>query len=167
MSTSHLQRLVEVMDTLRSPGGCPWDGEQTHESLVKYLLEESYEFVDSLENNDLREANSRHLSRNNLKHFIEKIVECISTKGLVYLIFPSINFQMWMDVFLGHHLFLVERIDVLGKPNQIIRTIAVFSTENSAVQRRELIIRNGNGAYTDEYIQLTKDFHSVNLSGKE
>jgi XTP/dITP diphosphohydrolase len=52
MSTSYLQRLVEVMDTLRSPGGCPWDGEQTHESLVKYLLEESYEFVDSLENGD-------------------------------------------------------------------------------------------------------------------
>ena len=52
MSTSYLQRLVEVMDTLRSPGGCPWDGEQTHESLVKYLLEESYEFVDSLESGD-------------------------------------------------------------------------------------------------------------------
>ncbi len=52
MSTSYLQRLVEVMDTLRSPGGCPWDGEQTHESLVKYLLEESYEFVDALESGD-------------------------------------------------------------------------------------------------------------------
>jgi XTP/dITP diphosphohydrolase len=52
MSTSYLQQLVEVMDTLRSPGGCPWDGEQTHESLVKYLLEESYEFVDSLESGD-------------------------------------------------------------------------------------------------------------------
>lgn len=52
MSTSYLQRLVEVMDTLRSPGGCPWDGEQTHESLLKYLLEESYEFVDSLESGD-------------------------------------------------------------------------------------------------------------------
>ena len=52
MSTSYLQRLVEVMDTLRSPGGCPWDGEQTHESLVKYLLEESYEFVDTLESGD-------------------------------------------------------------------------------------------------------------------
>jgi len=52
MSGSQLQRLVEVMDTLRSPGGCPWDGEQTHESLVKYLLEESYEFVDALSSAD-------------------------------------------------------------------------------------------------------------------
>ena len=52
MSGSELQRLVEVMDRLRSPGGCPWDAEQTHESLVKYLLEESYEFIDTVDAQD-------------------------------------------------------------------------------------------------------------------
>jgi len=52
MADSHLQRLVEVMDRLRSPGGCPWDAEQTHESLIKYLLEESYEFIDAIETDD-------------------------------------------------------------------------------------------------------------------
>ena len=58
MQGSQLQRLVEVMNTLRSPGGCPWDAEQTHESLLKYLLEESYEFVDAVQSGnriDLRE----------------------------------------------------------------------------------------------------------------
>ena len=49
---SQLQRLVEVMNQLRSPGGCPWDAEQTHESLLKYLLEESYEFVDAVSGGD-------------------------------------------------------------------------------------------------------------------
>jgi XTP/dITP diphosphohydrolase len=52
MPASELQRLVEVMDRLRSPGGCPWDAEQTHESLIKYLLEESYEFIDSVDAKD-------------------------------------------------------------------------------------------------------------------
>lgn len=52
MSGSELQRLVEVMDRLRSPGGCPWDAKQTHESLAKYLLEESYEFIDSVDAKD-------------------------------------------------------------------------------------------------------------------
>ena len=52
MGDSQLQRLVEVMDRLRSPGGCPWDAEQTHESLIKYLLEESYEFIDAIETDD-------------------------------------------------------------------------------------------------------------------
>ena len=50
--SSQLLRLLEVMDRLRSPGGCPWDAEQTHQSLIKYLLEESYEFVDSVDEND-------------------------------------------------------------------------------------------------------------------
>jgi len=49
---SELLRLLEVMDRLRSPGGCPWDAEQTHESLLKYLLEESYEFVDAVDADD-------------------------------------------------------------------------------------------------------------------
>jgi XTP/dITP diphosphohydrolase len=49
---SELLRLAEVMNKLRSPGGCPWDAEQTHESLTKYLLEESYEFIDAVELND-------------------------------------------------------------------------------------------------------------------
>ncbi len=49
MAYENLIRLAEVMDRLRSPGGCPWDAEQTHESLLKYLLEESYEFIESIE----------------------------------------------------------------------------------------------------------------------
>ena len=52
MAQSELQRLVEVMDRLRSPGGCAWDAEQTHDSLIKYLLEESYEFIDAIETDD-------------------------------------------------------------------------------------------------------------------
>jgi len=40
------------MDKLRSPGGCPWDAEQDHQSLLKYLLEESYEFIEAVEDED-------------------------------------------------------------------------------------------------------------------
>ena len=50
--SSELLRLREVMDKLRSPGGCPWDAQQDHTTLLKYLLEESYEFIESVENND-------------------------------------------------------------------------------------------------------------------
>jgi len=50
--SSELTRLREVMDRLRSPGGCPWDAEQDHVSLLKFLLEESYEFIEAVEEND-------------------------------------------------------------------------------------------------------------------
>jgi XTP/dITP diphosphohydrolase len=48
-----IQRLIEVMDTLRSPGGCPWDAEQTHQSLARYLLEETYETLEAMDRGDL------------------------------------------------------------------------------------------------------------------
>jgi XTP/dITP diphosphohydrolase len=51
--SSPLERAVEVMDRLRSPGGCPWDAAQTHESLTRYLLEEAYEVIEAIETNDL------------------------------------------------------------------------------------------------------------------
>jgi len=45
---STLLDVVAVMDRLRSPGGCPWDAEQTHASLTRYLLEETYEVLDAV-----------------------------------------------------------------------------------------------------------------------
>lgn len=42
-------RLVELAERLRGPGGCPWDAEQTHASLAKYLIEEAYETLEAVE----------------------------------------------------------------------------------------------------------------------
>jgi XTP/dITP diphosphohydrolase len=50
---ARLLDAVAVMDRLRSPGGCPWDGEQTHASLAPYLLEEAYEAYQAVEDSDL------------------------------------------------------------------------------------------------------------------
>lgn len=44
--------LVQIMSVLRAPDGCPWDREQTHQSLLKYLLEESVEVVDAVRSRD-------------------------------------------------------------------------------------------------------------------
>jgi len=50
-ATQHpkLEELIAVLEQLRAPGGCAWDREQTHESLVQYLVEETYELVDAIE----------------------------------------------------------------------------------------------------------------------
>jgi XTP/dITP diphosphohydrolase len=50
---SALLRAVAIMDRLRSPGGCPWDAEQTHSSLAPYLIEEAYETLEAIETADL------------------------------------------------------------------------------------------------------------------
>lgn len=49
---AHLIDLVQVMDRLRSSGGCPWDARQTHETLLRYLVEETYEVLDAVHAGD-------------------------------------------------------------------------------------------------------------------
>src|SRR3954464_8329571 len=51
-AATKLDELVAVMARLRAPGGCPWDADQTHESLVQYLIEETYELIDALGTGD-------------------------------------------------------------------------------------------------------------------
>ena len=47
------ERLVDIMKTLRGPDGCPWDREQDLCSLRKYILEEAYEVVQAIDDDDL------------------------------------------------------------------------------------------------------------------
>ncbi|MBN1269929.1 MAG: nucleoside triphosphate pyrophosphohydrolase [Kiritimatiellae bacterium] len=49
-----IQKLLDIMRTLRSPEGCPWDREQTLETLKPYLVEEAYEVLDAIESGDRR-----------------------------------------------------------------------------------------------------------------
>ncbi len=50
-----IDRLRRIMQLLRAPGGCPWDAEQTHESLVKHLIEEAYEVAEAIRGGDRAE----------------------------------------------------------------------------------------------------------------
>ncbi len=52
---SQFDELVEIMSRLRSPGGCPWDREQTHRTLKPYLIEEAYEVLDAVDGGDDRD----------------------------------------------------------------------------------------------------------------
>src|SRR5579863_4129227 len=47
-------KLVALQAKLRAPGGCPWDREQTHESLRKFLIEETYETLEAMESKDAK-----------------------------------------------------------------------------------------------------------------
>jgi tetrapyrrole methylase family protein/MazG family protein len=52
MNEGKLERLIDIMKILRSKDGCPWDREQTHESLKKYLIEETYEYLEVVDLKD-------------------------------------------------------------------------------------------------------------------
>lgn len=52
MADTQLQRLVEIVDRLLAPDGCPWDRAQTHETLKSHLLEETYEVLEAIDSGD-------------------------------------------------------------------------------------------------------------------
>ncbi len=53
MNNDHgFDRAMTIMRRLRAPGGCPWDAEQTHDSLKRYLVEECYEVIEAIDNGD-------------------------------------------------------------------------------------------------------------------
>ena len=52
MNYSTFEKLVDIMSRLRSDRGCPWDIEQTHQSLRPYLLEETYEVLEAIDRNE-------------------------------------------------------------------------------------------------------------------
>ena len=49
---SEIQRLRQIVTQLRAPDGCPWDREQTHQSLLRCLVEEVSEVLEAVDNND-------------------------------------------------------------------------------------------------------------------
>jgi uncharacterized protein YabN with tetrapyrrole methylase and pyrophosphatase domain len=49
---ARFERLVELIARLRAPGGCPWDREQTHESLKPMTIEEAYEVLEAIDDGD-------------------------------------------------------------------------------------------------------------------
>ena len=53
MEYKNLEELISVIAKLRAPDGCPWDREQTHSSLRPNMIEEAYEAVDAIDDNDI------------------------------------------------------------------------------------------------------------------
>ena len=68
-----VKELMEVLRTLRGPGGCPWDQKQTHESLVKYLREESEEVCTEIEKGNLGESLKEELG----DLFLQVMLHCM------------------------------------------------------------------------------------------
>ena len=51
-AVENFRRLMDILEKLRAPGGCPWDQKQTSKSLIPFLLEETYEVIEAIEQAD-------------------------------------------------------------------------------------------------------------------
>ena len=75
-----LNKLINIVRELRSPGGCDWDRAQTSASLVPYLLEETYEVIEAIEENDGQLVElAQHRSETVYKEAREQLFDSLKT----------------------------------------------------------------------------------------
>ena len=120
-------------------------------------------FENGLLNESKRKASTRHEASLPLIHLFEKSMNLLTEKGVFVLIIPAQSAQKWIDNALKMNLFCFKEITIFGKSNLPKRSILFFSKENKEIIREELIIRNSDNTYTEEYKRLTIDFHGVEL----
>ena len=74
-ATQFFLDLIGIVEKLRAPDGCPWDKEQTHESLLPYFLEEAYEVIESIELKDWEtlkeELGDQEFNKENIRKILE------------------------------------------------------------------------------------------------
>ena len=92
MQKDTFRELVDIMETLRGEDGCPWDRKQTHQSLRKYLLEEAYEVLESIDQNDIEALRNElgdlllqvifhaQIAKENEHFNIDEVIDAISKK---------------------------------------------------------------------------------------
>lgn len=88
-------RLIDIMEKLRAPGGCPWDAQQDHKTLSRYIVEEAYELVEAIQNEDISHLKEElgdvllqvvfhaTIARQNQEFTIQDVIDAICEK-LVY-----------------------------------------------------------------------------------
>lgn len=121
-------------------------------------------YQSTLLNKNQQEAKAKHENSLPSKQLVKSIGHFLSEKGVVWLIFPWEDFSKWQIHFKENNLFVQREVAVFGKkgkfPNRII--VALKKVDFPS-QKSELILRDSNGNYTEQYIRLTEDFHFNDL----
>ncbi len=115
------------------------------------------------------EKGSRSKARNeenlSFETLISRSKKMLKPGGRFWFIFPSSDYDQIKRFVVENQLFMEKEVVVNGKPSTPTRVIFCLSlVKSDKVEKYSLTIRNSSGGYTQEYIELTKDFHAKDLS---
>ncbi len=120
-------------------------------------------FENGLLNTSKRKAVTRHEDSLPLINLFEKSSKLLTDKGNFWLILPFETASKWKNRSKDFDFFCKVEVTIYGKSNLPKRTVFCFSKEEVECIQKELIIRNDDNTYTDQYKLLTFDFHGVKL----
>jgi tRNA1Val (adenine37-N6)-methyltransferase len=116
-------------------------------------------FENASKSSILQKNLARHDDSLPLNVLFEKVALHLTENGLFWVILPNLTFDTYSEFASKIGLHLVKQIEIFGKENQLVRKIGAFSKINKSLDHSRLIIRKNDGNYTDEYKELTIDYH--------
>ena len=120
-------------------------------------------FENGILNESIRKANSRHEDSLPLQELFQKVTEMLAPNGHFWLILPFETAAKWKMKATELKLFCEKEIIIFGKPSLPKRMVLCFSKVGLECEKSSVLIRTENNEYSNEYKELTVDFHGVKL----
>lgn len=124
-------------------------------------------YMDGLKSGDAALDQAKHMHPTMLDAWMRKTHDHLTENGIFYLIFPGNHWLELVQLAEMNHFHLTEKILIHGSEDKLnVRVVAAFSKRAAAVKCSELTIRQRDGNYSKEYIELTAAFHGTDLARK-
>jgi tRNA1Val (adenine37-N6)-methyltransferase len=138
-----------------------------HTDFTQYDFQQKFDLIFTnppyyFTDNSSNESNERtkHISTDSLLNWLNKIADLLTTKGEFWVIWPSETSQKIIEMAFDLGLYVAKKITVYSKRNKLSRYILCFSRDkNEGLNVEQLIIRNEDNSYSNDYCTLTADFH--------
>lgn len=143
---------------------------QTYKTNNKFdlILSNPPYFENSTLGDNTKRNTARHTVNLSISDFYEYTSQLLSKSGVLTLIFPADLLKIHLDLAAQYKLHPIQNISVVKDNNKAIRHIITYSFNKVEVTKESSItIALSNGKYSDDYIALTKDFYTHDLSTKQ
>lgn len=120
-------------------------------------------FKDSLKNNTFGKSIARHTETLPFEELISKSKDLLSANGSAWFIFPYLSSKHVFEIIEANQLHINRLIEIEGKPGNKVRVILEIGKQKKDYQIEAFVIRDKENNYTDEYVELTKEFHNKSV----
>lgn len=120
-------------------------------------------FEESLKNNSIGKSLARHTDSLSFDALFSITSDLLSETGSAWFIIPYLGFNRVQEIIQSNDLFIKRLIEVEGKPENKVRVIIELGKQQSFYLSETFVIRDEDNKYTEEYVELTKDFHNKSL----
>lgn len=161
-----------IEEAKRNFKNSPWSVRltATHSSMQDYakIIDQNYNlivsnppfFENSLESPDKNRNLSKHSRALSHQELLAGVAKLLSPNGFFEVILPLSEREKFINLALVENFYCQKELIIFPKKGKVVnRIILRFSDERQEIEKSELIIRNADNLYTEEYISLTKDFY--------